>query len=290
MLAVMSVHQGSRTIVRALEELHIHPALEEIGFCAFLPELSEAARSGDHTSTEEPIFVTQTGVILAGFGRWRLAVSQQVASIECVQYSLTDEDALQFMLNLQKRRAGWNPFIRIRLALKLEGTLQQRALTNMRIGGKYKGSANLPEAQRIDVRQEIARVAGLGASGRNVSNVKKILHTAHPRLIASLQEGTLTINRALHFCKLPKVQQLAEFVRYSEERATRKVIRHSLRGLKKKEIMPGTVVALEALQRMEAEHPRSVVIRLAPVPRPVILVTHDQLADLRLCHGELELK
>src|SRR5262252_8366522 len=209
---IMTSQQNGRIVVRALELLRVHPALEEIGYCAFLPELGEAARSQDLVSTEEPTFVTDTGLILAGFGRWRLAISQKVPSIACVEYSLTDEGALQFMLSLQKRRTGWNPFVRIRLALKLEGVLQQRALTNMQIGGKYKGSANLPEAQRIDVRQEIAKIAGVGASGRNVSNVKKILQTAHPRLISALQDGTLTINRALHFCKLDKNQQLTEFV------------------------------------------------------------------------------
>ncbi len=222
-----------RTVVRTVEQLRVHPALEEIGYCAFLPELVEAARSQSQVSTEEPIFVTDTGLILAGFGRWRLAVSGQVPQIECVEYSLTNEDALQFMLSLQNRRTGWNPFVRIRLALKLEGVLEQRALTNMQIGGKYKGSANLPEAQRIDVRQEVAKIAGVGASGRNVSNVKKILQTEHPRLISALQSGTLTINRALHFCKLDMDQQVAELVRHSEDCATRKVIRQSLGRLKK---------------------------------------------------------
>ena len=48
----------------------------------------------------------------------------------------------------------------------------------MRAGGKYKGLANLPEAQHIDVRQEIARAAGVGA--RNVSNVKTITRDCAP--------------------------------------------------------------------------------------------------------------
>jgi hypothetical protein len=62
------------------------------------------------------------------------------------------------------------------LALTLESNLQQRALDNMRAGGKYKGSANLPEAQHIDVHEEIARAAGVGE--RNVGNVRTILQTA----------------------------------------------------------------------------------------------------------------
>jgi hypothetical protein len=110
---------------------------------------------------------------MAGFGPWRIAVLRQVPTIECLEYALADEGALQFILSLQKRRNHWNPFIRIRLALKLEGALQQRALTNMQTGGKYKGSATLPKASQIDVREEIAAIAGAG--GRYVSKVKEIL-------------------------------------------------------------------------------------------------------------------
>lgn len=285
----MTVQQKGRTVVRDLVQLRVHPALEEIGYCGFLPELGEAARSGDQVSTEEPIFVTHTGLILAGFGRWRLAVSRQIPQIECVEYSLTDEDALQFMLRLQKRHTGWNPFVRIRLALRLEGTLQQRALTNMQIGGKYKGLANLPEAQRVDVRQEIAKIAGVGASGRNVSSVKKILQTAHPRLISALQDGTLTINRALHFCKLDMDHQVAEFVRLGEDRATMNVIRQSLGRLKKQSNLPDAAGALEALQRMEAVQPGSVIVRVGRLTRTVVLVGQDLLTS-PLSQRELKLK
>jgi hypothetical protein len=58
----------------------------------------------------------------------------------------------------------------------------------MRAGGKFKGWANLPEAQHIDVREKIARAAGVDC--RNVSNVRTILQTAHPILIGGLKEGT----------------------------------------------------------------------------------------------------
>ena len=61
----------------------------------------------------------------------------------------------------------------------------------MRAAGKYKGWANLPDVRRIDVRQEIANTAAVGA--RNVSNVKTIIEIAHPRLIEALQCGTLTM-------------------------------------------------------------------------------------------------
>jgi hypothetical protein len=140
------------------------------------------------------------------------------------------------MLSHHQTRRGWNAFFRIRLALTLEPYFQQRALENMRAGGKYKGLANLPEAQHIDVRQEIASAAGVGA--RNVSNVKTILKNAHPRLKAALRNGTLTINGAMQFCKLPKAEQLEQFIRHSEEREINKVIRQSIAQPKEKRPAP----------------------------------------------------
>ena len=80
------------------------------------------------------------------------------------------------------------------MALTLESYFEQKALDNMRAGGKYKGSANLPKAHHIDVRQQIADLAGVGA--RNVSNVKTILQAAHPRLIEALRDGALTMASA----------------------------------------------------------------------------------------------
>ncbi len=93
--------------------------------------------------------------------------------------------------------------------------------------------ASLPEAQHIDVRQEIARIAGV--CPRYVSNVKAILEVAHPRLKEALRSSTLTINRAIQFCKLPRAEQLQQFIRYSEERATNNVIRRSIPQPKEKE-------------------------------------------------------
>ena len=116
----------------------------------------------------------------------------------------------------------------------------------MRAGGKYKGLANLPEAQHIDVRQEIASAAGVGA--RNVSNVKTILKNAHPRLIAALLNGTLTINGAMPFCKLPKAEQLEQFIRHIEDREINKVIRRSIARPKEEKTTADVATVLDALQ------------------------------------------
>src|SRR5271157_3391679 len=192
--SAMSRLEG-RPVVRSPEQLRLHPALDELNWIV-VGELNGAAQATS-PSEAEPIIITTKGTILAGFGRWRLAVFEGRREVHCIEHPISEEQSLHFILNHHKPRRGWNAFVRIRLALTLEPDLQQRALENMRAGGKYKGLANLPEAQYMDVRHQIAAVAGVGT--RNVSNVKTMLKIGHPRVKAALQEGTLTINRAMHY-------------------------------------------------------------------------------------------
>jgi hypothetical protein len=177
--------------------------LEEVGWTGVIDQFNEAA-SLRHPSVTEPILITTNGTILAGFGIWQAAVFYGRHEIHCIEYPLREDESLQFILTYHQSRRGWNDFVRICLALKLELYFQQRARDNMSAGGKYKGSANLPEAQRIDVREEIAGIAAV--CPRNVSNVKNILEVAHPRLLEALRDGTLTIDRAVQWWNAPYTQ------------------------------------------------------------------------------------
>jgi hypothetical protein len=269
-------------VVRVPEQLRIHPALEELALIGALDEVNETAQF----QSDEPIPITKNGVVLGGFGRWRLALLQGIREVQCIEYPIGEEDAIQFILNHCKPRRGWNAFARIQLALTLEPALQRRALDNMRAGGKYKGLANLPEGQRLDVRQQIARAAGVGV--RNVSNVKTILKTAHPRLVAALREGRLTINAAIQLCKLSKSEQLERFIRRSDERETNKVIRRSIARPKEQTTSPDAAILLDSLRQQESRRPGSVVVRLSPCQHTVILVGQDLLTQLH-SHEELKL-
>jgi hypothetical protein len=264
-----------RPVVRSPEQLRLHRALDELGWVDVIGELNEARLT--NPSVAKPILITTNGTILAGFGRWRSAVFDDRHEINCIEYPLSEEETLQFIISHHQPHRGWNAFNRIRLALKLEPYFQQRALDNMRAGGKYKGSANLPEAQHIDVRQEIANAAGAGA--RSVSDVKRILQTGHPKLIEALREGALKINRAIQWCRLPKARQLEEFTHYTWKCETSKVIRQSINRLKKDNGSPDFTAVLDALQQQEARQPGSVLLQVGRLQRTVILLGQDLLTD-----------
>lgn len=264
-----------RPVVRSPRQLRLHGALEELGATGVMDEFNDAARLKDQF-VPVPILVTTNGTILTGFRRWRLALFDDRHEINCIEYSLGEEEALHFIISYHQPKSRWNKYVRICLALRLEPYFQQRARDNMLAGGKYKGSANLPEAHHIDVRQEIACIAGIGA--RNVSNVKTILDVAHPRLLEALRDGTLTINRALQFCKLSRAQQLEQFIRYSEERATNRVIRRATARPKDEKASLDVIAVLNALQRQEARQPGSVRVRVDRHNRTMVLISQDQLA------------
>jgi hypothetical protein len=246
--------------------------LEELGWGGSVVDFNEAIREAT-SSAAGLIPVTTSGTILAGFGRWQAAVLAGGGEINCIEYPLSEDEALQFIIRHHQPERGWNAFVRICVALKLEAYFQKLALDNLRAGGRFKGSADLPKAQTIDVREEIARLAGVGA--RNVSNVKTILQTAHGRMKQALRNGTLTINRAIRFCKLPKHEQLEEFIRYEEDRATNRVIRQSIPHGEKKTITPDVRTVLDALEQQEARQPGSVAVRVGRHKRTVVLVGQD---------------
>jgi hypothetical protein len=272
-----------RPVVRFPEQLRLHRVLEEFGWTGVIDELNDAARLKDQ-SVPEPILITTNGTILAGFGLWRLAVFERRHEIHCIEYAIGEDESLQFILTHHQTRRGWNDFVRIRLALTLEPNLQQRARDNMSAGGKYKGSTNLSEADRIDARPRIAQRAGTGVG--NVSKVNAILRSAHPNIITALQNGLLSIHRAWLWSKLPKLQQRVEFARYEEERTQRKILHEFLPKPASVSLDPAQVI--EALQRVEAQQPGSIDIRASRRRRRTVVILGQDFSRLPANQKELD--
>jgi hypothetical protein len=102
-----------------------------------------------------------------------------------------------------------------------------------------------------------------------------------------LRDGRLTINRAIQFCKLPRAEQLEQFIRHSEERATNRVIRRSIPQPKEKKASLDIGAILEALQHQEVRQPGSVAVRVGRHKRTVVLIGQDLFAGE---HPQKELK
>ena len=247
-----------------------------------LVELTELKHAGGR-SLAQPILITTNGTIISGFRDWQAALSDPSATVDCIEYSLSDEEALQFILIHHRPRRFWNSFIRIRLALELEPYFRAKAVANQSHGGKFKGSANLPKAECMEARREVARLAGVGA--RNVTHVKTILKKAHPRLLDGLDTGTLSINRAVQLCNLPRAEQVELLLSCAVERATSKVTRQAIAQPRIEGPGKDAGAVLKLLQEHEIREPGSIVVRPGDRRETVILLGRDLLADLS-CEAE----
>ena len=168
---------------------------------------------------------------------------------------------------------GWNDFVRIEIALKLEPSYQRDALANQQAGGRHKGSAILPKALQIDVRKKIAKEARV--CPRNVSKVKQILKCAHPRLIEALREGVISINRAAKLCDLSKADQINELSQYLSQRQTSKAVRQAISRRVPVHNRLDTMSVLSSLLRQEAQQPGSIKVRMSRAAQTIIVLGQD---------------
>jgi hypothetical protein len=120
--------------------------------------------------------------------------------------------------------SGLNAFNRVVFALDLESSFQEKARLNQRAGGQFKGSSNLTEADKLDVRSEVAAAAG--ASVGNVSKVKQLLMAAHSELLEALRTGEISIHRAWLWSQARPEEQKEALSRHRTENGIRKTIRH----------------------------------------------------------------
>src|SRR5260370_207181 len=212
--------QGQVGVCR-LDELHPHPGDVRHHLAVPASQLSALVELGD-LAFREPTVITQDRTIVDGYARVELARMQGRLTLPCIEYQLTEAEALHWLLQRHRRSNGLNAFSRILLALELEAGFKEKARANQRAGGQNKGSSSLTEAERLDVRSEIAAAAGVSVG--NVSKVKQ-LTIAHPKPLEALRCGEISINKASQWSTESPEEQLELLERDQSQRGTKKTIR-----------------------------------------------------------------
>lgn len=266
---------GGHQAVRSPGALHLHPAFNDLNLSGWL---INSELQGKPQDVHEPILITRGGIILGGFAEWHTAVCAGQPEIDCTEFALNDDEALQLILTLHRPRTAWNDFTRTELALEQEPCFQSKALANQIAGGKHKGLADLPKAQHIDVREKIADLAGV--SSRTVGNVKRILKKAHPSVVEALHNGTITINAALDVCKFDRTLQVEELARFLMKRSNNKTYREYIDKLPAEQLGADLSAFLAKLQQFEATKPGSVEVRSGTGKKTIIIIGRDHLNTL----------
>jgi hypothetical protein len=210
------IRQGAGEAQRTgLEEVKLsllrpHPALEELGLSLPL-----------HSICALPT-VTRSGIILEGIATILAAQRVGQERITCVVHEMSELDALSWIIRNHRPSKGFNDFVRIRLALRWEPIFQRKAQANQIRAGRHKGSSNLTEAERIDVRSEIAELAGVGVG--NVTKVKQLLPLACRDLLDALSSNEIRIHRAWLWRKKIHEEQRVLLATYLADKSLRKTV------------------------------------------------------------------
>ena len=178
----------------------------------------------------EPIAITSKGIIVDGYARFELARRERRETLLCLEYELSEEEALRWLLYRHRPSQGQSAFNRALLALDLEPSLKETARVNQQWGGQNKGSSSLTEAQTVNVRSKVAADADVSAG--TLEKVRAILNSADREIREATKTEEISIHKASLWCSLPAPQQLKELEKYR----SRKGINQTSRRLIQKHV------------------------------------------------------
>ncbi len=100
-----------RLITCRVDELRPHPGYVRHKIAVSASKLSRLSQSGD-SFPAEPLQITCERTILDGYARWELARRLARPTVDCLEYELSEEEALLWLIQKYQRSDGLNAFCR----------------------------------------------------------------------------------------------------------------------------------------------------------------------------------
>lgn len=176
-------HPRCRVVPWQVGNLRPHPSYARLGIKIPASRLNALLEMGEDAFLF-PLIVTSDGIVIDGYARLEVARLQGRTTVECIEYNLSEEEALRRLLLCHRPSPGLPPFTRIAMARDLAKSLREKALQHQQAGGKDKGSSKLTEADKVEVRKEIAAAAGVSTG--TLSHALDVLKTGDPEILRAL--------------------------------------------------------------------------------------------------------
>jgi len=269
--------------VHSLDELRPHPSYVRHELSVSASQLSALIELGS-LAFHQPIVISRKGIVVDGYARWELARRQGRRSILCLEYDLTEEEALRWLIQTHRPLRGLNSYCRTLLALDLAPSLQEAARQNQRIGGQSKGSSNLTEAQKVDVRSKTAGSAGV--SSGYVTNVEQVSKSAPPSVQDALKSSEIRVHKAWQWSRLSPQQQVKKLEEYRSQKGTnqtsRRLIQKHVERLAPAQLVPPSLgELLKPLLPSRTVVLDSIVVSEIDAPGKIAYFTKDAMLALR---------
>ncbi len=212
-----------RLVTWSVSQLRPHPSYARHNVSVQPFKLAALDEQGD-LGFSHPLVITRDKFIIDGYARWELAKRKGRSTLNCIEYDLTPEEALEELIRQHRRSQGLSDYIRIEIALDLESYFKEKALLNRQAGGRLKGLSKLTGAEKVNSRVEIARVAQVSVG--NVHKVKYILTHACSPLKEAARSNEVSINLADRWSHEPESRQKEHLRVLRIERGLKRKARH----------------------------------------------------------------
>ena len=267
-------------VICRVDELQRHPIYARHHLAVPASQLSALAELGD-LAFREPLIIARDRTIIDGYARWELARLNRQLTLPCIEYELTEAQTLYWLIQKHRASRGLNAFSRTLLALELEPGLKEEARSNQRAGGQQKGSSKLTEAERLDVRKQIADAASVAVG--NVTKVKQLLENVHPELLEALRCGEISIHRTWKWSMESPERQTDALRSYRTEKGVNKAIRDLISRREESNLPtaldPGSLI--RRLSEFEADECSAINVSVIRYPGKTIFVTEELIKSLR---------
>jgi hypothetical protein len=167
--------------------------------------------------------ITRDRLIIDGYARLELARQFGRATVLCIEYDISEEQSLRWLIQSHCPSRGLNAYCRILLALDLEPFFRERSRANQHTGGRNRGSSNLTEAETFEVRTEIARMAGVSCG--NVTKARQLRNAVHTEIEQAVRTGEISIHRGWKWIRDSHMKQLSNLRLRRIERGIKKKAR-----------------------------------------------------------------
>jgi hypothetical protein len=281
----MSGKSRGRITIRRVDELRPQPSFARLGIKVPISKLNALIEQGEGAFFV-PLAITCDGIVIDGYARLEVARLQNRVLLECIEYELSEPEALHWFLLSHLPSPGLVPFNRIVLALGLENHFKQKARLHQQVGGINKGSSKLTEAERVDVRKQIAAAACVSVG--TLTHVKQLLRTADPAILQALRDGEIKVDRAWRWSKQSRDVQRENLKSYLRDRGMDKAVEglvaRQVRRLratawpKQQRENPGSCDAISRLALLTADVLTSVNVIIIRAPGKILALS-DEVAQ-----------
>jgi ParB-like chromosome segregation protein Spo0J len=287
-----TAHARGRLVPWQVAQLHPHPSYARLGISISSSKLNVLLELGEDAFLV-PLLVTSSGYVIDGYARLEVARLQGRATVECIEYDISEEEALRRLLLCHRPTPGLPPFTRIAMARGLTKSFKEKAFQHQQAGGRGKGSSKLTETERVDVRKEVASIAGVSVG--TLSHALDVLRMGDSEILQALCSGEIKIDRAWRWCKEPHSCQRENLRLYRRnrgmERVAEKLIARQIRNLRLRPARQSRwapATSAEVVRRLTSLPPETLGatnIVFIKAPLPILALSEDLGRSLGLGEG-----